>query len=59
MTKAEQKLLLVDDDKAHRTMLKAHLGGAGYAISEADDGDVAVHLLKERSFDWLMNPVPP
>ena len=47
-------LLLVDDDKAHRSMLKAHLGAEGYEIIEADDGDVAVHLAKERHFDLIL-----
>jgi len=54
MTKADKTLLLVDDDKAHRTMLKAHLGTVGHDIVEADDGDVAVHLVKEREFDLVL-----
>ena len=54
MTRDKATLLLVDDDLAHRTMLKAHLGGAGYAIVEADDGDVAVHLAKERAVDLVL-----
>jgi two-component system response regulator HydG len=47
-------LLLVDDDNAHRTMLKAHLGSEGYEIIEADDGDVAVHLARERHVDLVL-----
>jgi two-component system response regulator HydG len=54
MSKAKITLLLVDDDKAHRTMLKAHLGKEGYEIVEADDGDVAVHLVKERHIDLVL-----
>jgi len=54
MVKAEINLLLVDDDKAHRTMLKAHLGTEGYEIIEADDGDIAVHLVKERAIDLVL-----
>jgi len=47
-------LLIVDDDAAHRTMLKAHLGGEGYQIIEADDGDVAIHLAREREIDLVL-----
>lgn len=54
MSKAETTLLLVDDDIAHRTMLKAHLGTEGYAIIEADDGDIAIHLVKERNIDLVL-----
>ena len=39
MRKTSAKILIADDDLAHRTMVKAHLGGKGYDITEADDGD--------------------
>jgi two-component system response regulator HydG len=54
MVGVEATLLLVDDDKAHRTMLKAHLGAQGYQIIEADDGDVAVQWFKERKIDLVL-----
>jgi len=54
MEKAKGVILVVDDDVAHRTMLKAHLGAEGYEIVEADDGDVAVHLAKEREVDLVL-----
>ncbi|MCF6267286.1 MAG: sigma-54 dependent transcriptional regulator [Desulfuromusa sp.] len=47
-------LLLVDDDVAHRTMLKAHLAGEGYQIVEADDGDIGVHLVKQQDIDLVL-----
>ena len=47
-------LLLVDDDVAHRTMLKAHLAGEGYQIVEADDGDIGVHLVKQGDIDLVL-----
>lgn len=50
----EITLLLVDDDVAHRTMLKAHLAGEGYQIVEADDGDIGVHLVKQRVVDLVL-----
>jgi len=54
MIKTSAKILVVDDDLAHRTMLKAHLGGKGYDIVEADDGDVAVHLAERDHFDLVL-----
>lgn len=50
----DMTLLLVDDDVAHRTMLKAHLAGEGYQIIEADDGDIGVHLVKQREIDLVL-----
>jgi len=35
--KINQSILIVDDDFAHRTMLRKLLGGWGYEIFEADD----------------------
>lgn len=54
MTTMDSCILLVDDDKAHRSMLKAHLAGEGYELVEADDGDVAVHLVKENRYDLIL-----
>ncbi len=33
------KILVVDDDNAHRIMLRTLIGGWGYEVSEADDGN--------------------
>ncbi|APG27140.1 transcriptional regulator [Syntrophotalea acetylenivorans] len=54
MKKNKAVILVVDDDTTHRTMLKAHLGGEGYEIVEADDGDVAIHLAREREIDLVL-----
>lgn len=54
MKTSVSRILLVDDDKAHRSMLKAHLGSEGYELAEADDGDVAVHLVKKNHFDLIL-----
>ena len=47
-------ILIVDDDRAHRTMLSTVLSGWGYAVSEADDGDVAVEAVRERPYDLIL-----
>ena len=48
------EVLIVDDDSAHRVMLKKLLGGWGYRVAEADDGAVAVEEVGRRSFDLIL-----
>jgi two-component system response regulator HydG len=50
-------ILVVDDDTAHRTMLKTLVGGWGYAISEADDGERAIHMVQEQAYDLVLMDV--
>lgn len=52
--KTEQTIMVVDDDSAHRLMLKKLLGGWGYGVSEADDGAVAVEAARLQSFDLIL-----
>lgn len=47
-------ILVVDDDPAHRTMLKTLLSGWGYAVSEADDGGTAVEAVRLKPFDLIL-----
>ncbi len=47
-------ILVVDDDSAHRTMLKTLIGGWGYDIHEADDGAVAIEAVRQRPFDLVL-----
>lgn len=49
-----KKILIVDDDKAHRTMLKANLAGAGYDIDEAADGDQILPVLAGKDVDLIL-----
>ncbi len=48
------ELLVVDDDHAHRTMLKTLLSGWGYPVFEADDGTSAIAAVERRSFDLVL-----
>jgi len=48
------KILVVDDDASHRTMLKAVLSEEGYQIQEADDGDTACRLVERTIFDLVI-----
>ncbi len=52
--KKRNAVLIVDDDRAHRTMLKALLSGWGFEISEADDGATAVATAHNRPFDAVL-----
>jgi len=54
MMNHKHTVLVVDDDGAHRTMLRALVGGWGYNVVEADDGATAVEKVKERSFDLIL-----
>jgi two-component system, NtrC family, response regulator HydG len=52
--KIKQSILVVDDDLAHRVMLKKLLSGWGYDVSEADDGAGAIEAVSARSFDLIL-----
>jgi len=49
-----KRILIVDDDSAHRTMLKVNLAEAGYKIAEADDGDQVLPILAEQQMDLIL-----
>jgi len=51
------KILVVDDDNAHRTMLRTLIGGWGYEIDDADDGQAAIDKVKEKSYDLVLMDV--
>ena len=51
--KDKKSLLIVDDDIAHRTMLRILLDWQ-YEIYEADDGAEAVEAVSERYFDLIL-----
>ena len=52
-TKAKS-ILIVDDDKAHRMMLRAVLSDEGYRVYEADDGTTAIRAVEEQFFDLIL-----
>ncbi len=47
-------ILVVDDDRAHRTMLRTLVGGWGYEMFEADDGAAAIEAVEDRPFDLIL-----
>jgi len=52
--KSTADVLIVDDDAAHRLMLKKLIGGWGYAVFEADDGATAIDEARRRSYDVIL-----
>jgi two-component system, NtrC family, response regulator HydG len=52
--KNRKTILVVDDDDAHRTMLRTLVGGWGYDIVEANDGSTAIEKVQERPFDLIL-----
>lgn len=55
--KQNNKVLIVDDDEAHRSMLVLMLKSWGYTVNEADDGDTALLAVRENSFDAILTDV--
>ncbi len=49
-----KNILVVDDDKSHRIMLKMLLTGWGYGVEEADDGSTGFDMIKDRCFDIVL-----
>ncbi len=54
MNKQKSHILIVDDDKPHRIMLKTLLNKWGYTLSEADDGQTAIDLVLEKTYDLIL-----
>ncbi len=52
--KEKKKVLVVDDDAGHRTMLKTLLSGWGYDIVLADDGMAGFEAVQEEGVDIVL-----
>jgi len=50
----EKSVLVVDDDDAHRTMLKTLIGGWGYDVTDADDGAAAIDCVQRQPYDLVL-----
>ncbi len=51
------RILVVDDDRAHLTMLTAMLESWGHEVYTAQDGSEAVEKVRERSYDVVLTDV--
>ncbi|MBW1786687.1 MAG: sigma-54-dependent Fis family transcriptional regulator [Deltaproteobacteria bacterium] len=47
-------VLVVDDDQAHRTMLRTLITGWGYGVEEGEDGGDAIRKAQERPYDLIL-----
>ncbi len=50
----KEKILVVDDEQSHRTMLKAVLSQEGYQITEAADGSSAIKAVETELVDLIL-----
>ncbi|KPA12928.1 acetoacetate metabolism regulatory protein AtoC [Candidatus Magnetomorum sp. HK-1] len=50
----KNQVLVVDDDRAHRIMLRTLLGEWGHEIHEADDGSSAINMVQKQPFDLIL-----
>jgi len=56
----QQTVLVVDDERGHRLMLRAHLEDAGYRVIDAADGEAALAQLESEPVELvLMDQVMP
>lgn len=50
----KNKILVVDDEDALRTVLSAELEGEGYQVATAADGQEAINILGTSAFDLIL-----
>jgi len=50
----KNKILVVDDEEALRTVLCAELEGEGYQVTSAVDGQDAINILGKNGFDLIL-----
>ena len=50
----KNKILVVDDEEALRTVLSTELEGEGYQVSTAADGEEAMKILDSQQFHLIL-----
>ena len=51
------RILAVDDSPSMRDMVRISLTGAGFEVTQANDGEEALKLAKEQLFDLILSDV--
>jgi len=54
---AKPTILVVDDDVAHRTMLRTLISGWEFRVDEADDGATALDMVEKYAYDLVLMDV--
>ena len=54
MEEKSPEILIVDDNPEIREVLRILLGGEGFGITEAKDGNTAISAVREREFDLII-----
>lgn len=52
-----KKILAVDDSKSMRQMVAMTIKNAGYDVTEAEDGMVALSIAKTQQFDLILTDI--
>ena len=52
---ARRRVLVVDDSRAQRMLLRVSLARWGYDVFEAESGDAALEICRSRSFDVVLS----
>lgn len=52
-----KKILAVDDSKSMRQMVAMTIKNAGYEVTEAEDGMVALSIAKTQQFDLVLTDI--
>ncbi len=50
----KNRILVVDDEEALRTVLSTELSSEGYEVSTAADGNEAIELVKDNNYDLVL-----
>jgi two-component system response regulator HydG len=50
----KKKLLVIDDDEAHRSGMVIMLEDEGYQVEQADSGEAALQILNQNDFDLVI-----
>ena len=50
----KNRILVVDDEEALRTVLSTELSSEGYEVSAASDGGEAIEMVKENDYDLVL-----
>ena len=55
MTKSQARLLVVDDNRVNRLLLVRSVQLLGHHAQAAENGRVALEMLREQAFDLLIS----